>query len=135
MSGLVPHRFDVLAYHGDRHAPAVLRWEGENHDYTVTADGPWGRVTGRGTDSFEALVRVREQIEPAGWLLGVNGARRDTWPSGMCRGMGGFLVYRLTPHQRLSGADRIQTFHEAPREALATVDEQIRFEQQWNATP
>lgn len=135
MSGLVPHRFDVLAYNGDRRADVVLRWEGGDHDYTVTADGPWGEVTGRGTDSFEALLRIREQIEPVGWLLGVNGNRRDTWPSGMCRGMGGFLVYRLTPAKRLTGADRVQTFHEAPREALATIAEQIHFEQQWSRTP
>ncbi|MEU6577747.1 hypothetical protein [Streptomyces sp. NPDC046805] len=66
---------------------------------------------------------------------GINGARPDTWPSGMCRDTGGFLVYRLTPYARLTHADRIQTFHEAPRALLATIAEQILFEQQWRQTP
>lgn len=89
MSGRqVPDLFEILAFNGDQQADAVLRWEGENYDFTVTADGPWGHVTGRADDCFEALTRVREQIEPQGWLLGVNGSRRDTWPSGMCRDTG-----------------------------------------------
>ncbi|MEU5015778.1 hypothetical protein AB0G35_37095 [Streptomyces sp. NPDC021749] len=133
MSGyLVPDRFEVLAFNGDQQADAVLRWEGGNRDFTVIADGPWGHVTGRADDCFEALIRIREQIEPQGWLLGVNGSRRDTWPSGMCRGTGGFLVYRLTPGLRPTSADRIQTFQPAPRETLATVAEQVAFEEQWS---
>ncbi|WP_405673924.1 type VII secretion system-associated protein [Streptomyces canus] len=92
-------------------------------------------MIGIGGDCFEALTRVREQIEPAGWLLGVNGARRDTWASGMCRGLGAFQVYRLTPGARLTNADRVQTFHEAPRETLGTIAEQILFEHQWNPDP
>lgn len=132
MSSQVPDRFDVLAHHGDRQFPAVLRWTGVDHDYAVTAEGPWGQVTGSGDDCFEALTRIREQIEPQGWLLGVNGSRRDTWPSGMCRGTGGFLVCHLTPGIRPTRADLIQTFHDAPRETLATVAEQIAFEEQWS---
>lgn len=89
MSGYqVPDRFEVLAFNSDQQADAVLCWEGDNYDFTVIADGPWGHVTGRADDCFEALTRIREQIEPQGWLLGVNGSRRDTWPSGMCREMG-----------------------------------------------
>ncbi|MCX5262321.1 hypothetical protein OOK27_50850 [Streptomyces canus] len=57
-------------------------------------------------------------------------SRRDTWPSGSCRGAGGFLVCHLTPGVLPTREDLIQTFHEAPRETLATVVEQIRFEQQ-----
>ncbi|WP_310717504.1 hypothetical protein [Streptomyces lydicus] len=133
MSGhQVPDRFDVLAFNGDQQADAVLRWEGGNYDFTVTADGPWGQVTGRADDCFEALTRTREQIEPQGWLLGVNGSRRDTWPSGTCRDMGGFLVCLLRPGLRPTRADLIQTFHDAPREMLATVAEQIAFEKQWS---
>ena len=85
---------------------------------------------GRGADCFDALTGIREQIEPGGWFLGVNGARRDTWPSGSCRGTGGFLVCHLTPGALPTREDLMQTFHEAPRETLATVVEQIRFEQQ-----
>ncbi|MGX1477869.1 UNVERIFIED_CONTAM: hypothetical protein RKD50_006677 [Streptomyces canus] len=49
MSGyLVPDRFHVTAYNGDHQASAILRWEGENHDCTMTAVGPWGQVSGKG---------------------------------------------------------------------------------------
>lgn len=53
----------------------------------------------------------------------------------MCRGLGAFQVYRLTPGARLTNADRVQTFHEAPRETLGTIAEQILFEHQWNPDP
>ncbi|MGW9047849.1 hypothetical protein ACWGQL_35710 [Streptomyces lydicus] len=128
----VPDRFEILAFNGDQQADAVLRWEGDNYDFTVLADGPWGQASGRAEDCFEALTRIREQIEPQGWFLGVNGSRRDTWPSGMCREAGGFLVYRLRLGHYATGADRIQTFQPAPRETLATVAEQVAFEEQWS---
>jgi hypothetical protein len=132
----LPDHFEVLAFNGAWQTDAVLRWEGDDrdHDYTVTAEGPWGRFSGRAGDCFEALIRVREQLEPLGWFLGVNGSRRDTWPSGMCRGMGGFLVYHLTPFVRLTSADRIETFLPAPRETLATIADQIAFEKYWQST-
>jgi hypothetical protein len=132
MSGyLAPDRFETLAHNGTRQAPVVLRWENQGYDFTVPADGPWGQVASAGGDCFGALVKVREQIEPARWFLGVNGVRRDTWPSDPCRGMGGFLVCPLTPGVLPAQADLIQTFHEAPRDTLATVTEQMLFEQQW----
>ncbi|MGX1475713.1 UNVERIFIED_CONTAM: hypothetical protein RKD50_004521 [Streptomyces canus] len=98
----------------------------------MTAEGPWGQVSGRAGDCFVALMRVREQLEPQGWLLGVNGSRRDTWASGTCRGLGGFQVYRLTPFTQLTNADRILTFDPAPRETLATIAEQVAFEKEWS---
>ena len=38
-----------------------------------------------GPDMFEALVGVRRQLEPDGLMIAVQGARRDTYPSGMAR--------------------------------------------------
>ncbi|MGW0424065.1 hypothetical protein [Streptomyces sp. NPDC003015] len=37
-----PH-FDVTAYNGDHQASAILRWEGENHDFTMTPSAPGAR--------------------------------------------------------------------------------------------
>ena len=36
-------RFDVAAYNGDHQASAILRWEGENHDFTMTPSAPGAR--------------------------------------------------------------------------------------------
>ncbi|MCZ2525922.1 hypothetical protein [Streptomyces sp. HB2AG] len=127
-------RSDAVAHRGEQQAVVALRWRADDSSHTswtVTADGPWGRVCGRGPDCFEALARVREQLESAGWLLGVNGARRDTWPSGMGRATGGLVVCRLVPGARPTRADLLDTFADAPREMLATVAEQTLFEHQW----
>ncbi|HEY3606445.1 MAG TPA: hypothetical protein VGL06_03045, partial [Pseudonocardiaceae bacterium] len=45
--------------------------------------------TATGPDMFETLVRLRRQPEPDGLMIAVQGSRRDTYPSGMARDMGG----------------------------------------------
>jgi hypothetical protein len=57
--------------------------------------------TATGPDMFEALVRLRRQLEPDGLMVAVQGSRRDTYPSGMARDMGGGLqVYLMRPGLR-----------------------------------
>ena len=51
--------------------------------------------TATGPDMFEALVRLRRQLEPDGLMVAVQGSRRDTYPSGMARDMGGGLQVLL----------------------------------------
>ena len=54
--------------------------------------------TATGPDMFEALVRLRRQLEPDGLMVAVQGSRRDTYPSGMARDMGGGMqVYIMRP--------------------------------------
>jgi hypothetical protein len=54
--------------------------------------------TATGPDMFEALVRLRRQFEPDGLMVAVQGSRRDTYPSGMARDMGGGMrVYTHRP--------------------------------------
>ncbi|MER7566753.1 hypothetical protein ABTZ93_27845 [Streptomyces sp. NPDC097941] len=36
-------RFDVTAYNGGHQASAILRWEGENHDFTRPPSAPGAR--------------------------------------------------------------------------------------------
>ena len=56
--------------------------------------------TATGPDMFEALVRLRRQLEPDGLMVAVQGSRRDTYPSGMARDMGGGMrVYIMRPGQ------------------------------------
>ena len=77
---------------------ATVSWRLEGTVWIVTVESPeLGSVEARADDAFEALCRVREQLEPAGWRLGVAGAQVDVWPSGMARDQGGGLrAYRLT---------------------------------------
>jgi hypothetical protein len=57
--------------------------------------------TATGADMFEALVRLRRQLEPDGLVVAVQGARRDTYPSGMARDMGGGMqIYVIGPARR-----------------------------------
>lgn len=89
--------------------------------------------TATGPDLFEALVRLRRQLEPNGLMIGVQGARRDTYPSGMARDMGGGMqVYVLRPGRRGS-QDLVKTLGDAPLGLLATVDEQRAFADAWRA--
>lgn len=89
--------------------------------------------TATAPDAFEALVRLRRQLEADGLVVAVQGGRRDTYPSGMARDMGGGMrVYVL----RLGVPGRpelVETFGDAMPEQLGTVDEQKTFSSEWLA--
>jgi hypothetical protein len=92
--------------------------------------------TSTAPDVFEALVRLRRQLEPDGLMIAVQGARRDTYPSGMARDMGaGMKVYVLHPGMRGRREDLVETLDDALLEELATVDEQKAFHDAWLAEP
>jgi len=75
-------------------------------------------------DAFGALSTVRMELERRGWLLGVEGARIDVWPSGMARDQGGGLrAYRLRRGRSPRSADLVDVFAPAA-DHLATVAEQ-----------
>jgi hypothetical protein len=95
-----------------------------NHACPYTAVGP---------DMFEALAGLRRQLESDGLMVAVQGARRDTYPSGMMRDMGGGLqVYVMRPGRGPRLKDLVGTLDDAPPDQLATVDEQrALFEARW----
>ena len=75
-------------------------------------------------DAFDALSAVRLELERDGWLLGVEGARGDVWPSGMARDQGGGLrAYRLRRGRTPRSEDLVDVFAPAT-EHLAIVAEQ-----------
>lgn len=83
---------------------------------------------------FEALVRLRRQLEPDGLTVAVQGARRDTYPSGMARDMGGGMrIYVLKPEGRARMDDLVETLDDAPPDQIGTVDEQRAFADAWLA--
>jgi hypothetical protein len=88
--------------------------------------------TATAPDMFEALVRLRRQLEPDGLKVAVQGARRNTYPSGMARDMGaGMRVYVMRPGHRARREDLVDTLDDAPPDQLATVDEQRAFAEAW----
>lgn len=136
---------DVVVVQGDQQHKARLHGWLDGHDgpipiYRVellTRLGSYGGpYTATGPDMFEALVRLRRQLEPEGLMIAVQGSRRDAYPSGMTRDMGGgerIYVMRPGHHARLD--DLVDTFAGAEPDQLATVDEQRAFWEAWLKEP
>lgn len=89
--------------------------------------------TATGPDAFEALVRLRRQLEPDGLMVAVQGARRDTYPSGMARDMGGGMKVYILQLGVPGRPDLVETLDDAMPEQLGTVDEQKAFNSVWLA--
>jgi hypothetical protein len=88
--------------------------------------------TATAPDMFEALVRLRRQLEPDGLAVAVQGARRDTYPSGMARDMGGGMgVYVMRAGLPARLEYLVNTLDDAPSDQIATVDEQRAFADAW----
>lgn len=84
-----------------------------------------------GANYFEALCNLREQIEPLGYLLCINGSRLDFYPSNMTLQMSlGLIGYEITfGHQ---GRNKVNTFDEClDISKLATVVEQKNYFLNW----
>jgi hypothetical protein len=76
------------------------------------------------------------QLEPDGLMIAVQGARRDTYPSGMARDMGGGMqVYVMRAGRRARREDLVETLDNASADQLATVDEQRAFAEAWRDDP
>jgi len=103
---------------------ATIGWRStKDRHWIVWAVCPgFGTAEARAFDAFEALCLVREQLEPYGWSLGVVGAQRDVWPSGMSRDQGGGAVaYRLGDR---GAEEHVQVFEPADPSTTTTVAEQ-----------
>ncbi len=70
----------VEAVRGDERAAVQLEWSDEP-PWHVSADGPVGRIVEHDDDLFSALRALRRVLERDGWLLHVNAARVNAWPS------------------------------------------------------
>jgi hypothetical protein len=122
------------AVRGSERATVRLRVVGE-HPWRLTADGPAGPLEAQGDDLFSALVALREQLERDGWLLEVQGAREDTYPSGMARGSGGRRVYVLRPGRHATLDDLVDTLAPLDGGRAATVAEQRANFERWSRDP
>lgn len=126
----------VFLVRDDERQQAVIRWwwTGRGPEDVYRAEMEWSgpAIEVSANDMFEVLVRIREQLEPQGWFVAVQGSRLDTYPSGMQRDMGGGLsVYVMRMGEPARMNDVVDTFAEADPSRLATVDAQRRHAEEW----
>jgi hypothetical protein len=124
--------FEVEAVRGDERVAVVLEAADlPDGRFELVLSGPLGTHRAEGPDLFEALLGVRRGVEPDGWRLAVQGARRDTWPSGMLRDqLDGGAVYVLAEDVK-ANPETVGTFDPAPAELVVTVAEQEAASERW----
>src|SRR4051794_34687740 len=110
----------------------LLEWSRDLVDgrdqYTIRLTKGGQVATGVGFDMFEALVEIRRKVESEGWLIAVQGSRRDAYPSGMARDMGGGeRIYVLRRGMPAKLDDLVDTLAAADPSQLATVEEQEQY--------
>lgn len=128
----------VTLVRGDERQQAVIHWawqgrRGPSDDvYRAQLDWAGEPIDVGAADMFDALVRIRERLEPQGWLVAVQGSRLDTFPSEMQREMaGGLNVYVMRIGEPIRLGDAVETFAEADPGLLATVDAQYERAADW----
>lgn len=128
---------EVLVARGAERRQARLRgwldgYDGPRPLYRIELFLDRDRYTATAMDMFESLVRLRRQLEPGGWAIAVQGARRDTYPSGMCRDMGGGMrIYVMRTGSKTSAADLVDTLADAELDQIVTVAEQRTRYAEW----
>jgi hypothetical protein len=101
-------------------------------DWLLTITSPDGKSwAAEGPDLFNALRALRRILDPLGIRLGVNGARRDAWASGMQCDMGeGRAVYLLVEGQA-GRPEPVRTLGHTPVSHVGTVDDQDQQHKRW----
>ena len=90
------------------------------------------RVAESEEDFFEALKRLRLDLEKTGALLRCFGASENVYPSGMQKSMGpAILAYRMRIGFSTSRQDIVNIFEADETVVPSTVEQQERFRQRW----
>ena len=85
-------------------------------------------------DLFCCLIAFRREVEPLGWRVLCNGARRNAWPSGMLGQMSaGTKTYLLIEPRRPGLPEIPEVFEAAPESEVVTVQEQESFRDSYDA--
>jgi hypothetical protein len=80
------------------------------------------------SDMFECLIDLRQELARHSYRPLCNGARKDVYPSGMCRDMaGGNAAYIMRIGQSANLEDLVNIFDYAEPNLIATVEEQLSF--------
>ncbi len=85
-----------------------------------------------GTDLFDCLAKLRENLDKRHLMLLCNGSRVDVYPSSMMRQMSGgriAYIHRLGKH--CTNEDVVDIFDFAEANMIGTVQEQKSYYRQW----
>lgn len=108
--------------------PEAPRWRLTLHD---GAGRSW---TGEEWEQFEALRELRRRLDADSILIAVEGARPNSWASGMQRDMGGGTVcYQLAVPRSRARPPQARTLDPAPVGDVGTVADQDAFQARWRA--
>ncbi len=124
------HLIRVLADDSEQQWPLTTSRRGR--DWLLTIASPGGKSwAAEGPDVFKALRALRRILDPLGIRLGVNGARRDAWASGMQCDMGeGRVVYLLVEGQA-SRPEQVSTLGHTSISHVGTVSDQEEQHERW----
>jgi hypothetical protein len=104
----------------------------DDRDYTLELEIPdWGPQRATGPDQFECRLHIRAKLEPQGFRFLVNGARRNVWPSGMGRDMGGGRQAYVLVVGQPGRLELVDISEPADEDQIAIVQEQSDFFQTW----
>jgi hypothetical protein len=121
------HQITVLAPNGQTE-PAIIEVADGEPLRLIFRHETLDAIEAIDDDAFEALVQIRLRLEPAGYKLLCNAARRDVYPSAMSRQMSrGFSAYKLTLGRYAKMEDLVRVLDPAPPETIGTVAEQRAF--------
>lgn len=115
---------------GEQRWPRTTSRRGRDWLITITSlDGrSWAAD---GPDLFRALRALRRILDPLDLRLGVNGARRNAWASGMQRDMAEGRVVYLLVEGRTGRPEQVSTLGSAPASHVGTVEDQDQHHEQW----
>jgi len=103
-----------------------------DRQYTLELEIPnVGLHRTEGPDQFDCLLLARVELEPQGFRFLVNGARRNVWPSGMARDMGGGRQAYVLVLGQPGRPELVDIFEPADESQIALVQEQRDFFQTW----
>jgi hypothetical protein len=116
------------------HDVAVVVTERDD-DYVLSCVLPLSglSIESEADDCFKALQFLRRDADRNGWSIRCLGSRRNVWPSGMSRSMGGGLrayVLRLGKQ----ATELVDILASDPDPDGSTLDDQIAFSDAWFAS-
>jgi len=105
---------------------------GERH--RVLLRSPRGEASAESTNAFDCLRQLREQLEPLGLRVCVNGSRRDAFQTGMSADFSaGFKVVLMTDSWEIPPI--VDTFGPASADLVVTLAEQDTAFEEWVRRP
>lgn len=110
-----------------------IKWERASGIVSMVAEAAsTGVLTIEAANLFEALVKLRLELERYGCLLLCNAARKDAYPSRMLLEMGGGRkVYLLHQGKQALKEDIVDVLGSVTREQVGTVQEQRAEYEKW----